>query len=64
MPERGRQGASNAEADRNEDRAGIENGSMEKDGVWKQKTAKEGNDLISNDLRREGVARLGGYDDA
>ena len=32
---------------------------MEKDGVWKQKTAKEGNDLI-----REGVARLGGYDDA
>ena len=58
-PERGRQGPSNAGAGRNEDRAGIENGSMEKDGVWKQKTAKEGNDLI-----REGVARLGGYDNA
>jgi hypothetical protein len=59
MPECGRQGPNNAGADRNEDRAGRENGSMEKDGVWKQKTANEGNDLI-----REGVARLGGYDDA
>jgi hypothetical protein len=45
-PERGRQGPSNAGVGRNEDRAGIENGSMEKDGVWKQETAKEGNDLI------------------
>lgn len=32
---------------------------MEKDGVWEQKTTKEGNDFTSKD-----VARLGGYDDA
>jgi hypothetical protein len=45
--------------DRNADKTGVENGSMERDGVWEQKTAREGNDLID-----EGVARLGGYDGA
>ena len=36
-PERGRQGPSNAGVGRNEDRVGIENGSMEKDGVWSKR---------------------------
>ena len=40
------------------DRGGIENGSMEGSAVWK-KTAKEGENLIE-----QGVARLGGYDNA
>jgi len=44
---------------RNVDDAGIENGSMETAGVWEQKTARDGKRLIE-----EGVARLGGYDDA
>ncbi|CAA9453399.1 MAG: hypothetical protein AVDCRST_MAG14-1229 [uncultured Rubrobacteraceae bacterium] len=58
-PERRRQESGKAGDDRNVDKAGVENGSMKKDGIWEQKTAKEGNDLID-----EGVARLGGYDDA
>ena len=45
-PERGQQGPGNVGGDRNGDRGGVENASMEKDGVWKQETAKEGNDLI------------------
>ncbi len=40
------------------DRGGIENGSMDHKGVWRQK-AKDGADLILED----GYARLGGYDD-
>ena len=45
--------------DRNTDRGSVENGSMNEDTVWEQRTTKEGNSLI-----REGVARLGGYDNA
>ena len=44
-------------ADRDE--GGIENGSMETDAVWEQKSARERKSLID-----EGVARLGGYDGA
>ncbi|CAN5201197.1 hypothetical protein BH24ACT19_BH24ACT19_07640 [soil metagenome] len=58
-PERRRQSSDKAGGDRNADESGVENGAMEKDGVWEQKTAREGNDLID-----EGVARLGGYDGA
>jgi uncharacterized protein YkwD len=43
----------------NVDAGGVENGSMETDGVWEKKTARDGKRLI-----QEGVARLGGYDDA
>ena len=44
---------------RNGDKGAVENGSMERNAVWEQKTAREGNDLID-----EVVARLGGYDGA
>lgn len=47
------------EPEQRQDKTGVENGSMEDDDVWEQKTAREGNDLID-----EGVARLGGYDGA
>jgi uncharacterized protein YkwD len=43
-----------------EDRDGIENGSMnDDDGVWKQRSAKEGKKLLRNE-----AARLGGYNRA
>jgi hypothetical protein len=45
--------------DRNADGGSIENGSMEDDAVWQQRTAREGKNLIN-----KGVARLGGYDNA
>ena len=45
--------------DRNADGGSIENGSMEDDAVWQQRTAREGKNLIN-----KGVARLGGYDSA
>ena len=41
------------------DQDGVENGSMNEKGVWKQKTVKEGKKLVRNE-----VAWLGGYDDA
>jgi uncharacterized protein YkwD len=43
----------------NTDGDGVEDGSMEGDAIWEQKTAKEGKSLIEG-----GMARLGGYDDA
>ncbi len=58
-PEQRRQGSGMAGSGRNADKAGVENGSMERDAVWEQKTAREGNALIY-----EGVARLGGYNGA
>ena len=59
QPERDRQGSGRTEGDGNKDGAGVENGSMDKDGVWEQKTTREGYDLTG-----EGVAQLGGYDGA